>query len=72
MNAPASPDLWAEISVNGVLEEIVRVPKDCVPSLMRYLAKRGDQFPMSLLVRIFVANWRGGVDLSRHYQLPAT
>lgn len=66
MNAPTSPDTWAEISVNGVLEEMVRVPRDCVPSLLAYLGKRGDQFPMALLVRIFVANWRGGVDLSLH------
>jgi hypothetical protein len=59
-------ELVAEISVNGYLEELVRVPEECAPSLMAYLARRGDQFPMALLVRIFVANWRGGVDLSLH------
>lgn len=59
-------EVIAEISIDGVIDELVRVPKDCVPSLMRYLGKRGDQFPMSLLIRLFVANWRGGTDLSRH------
>jgi hypothetical protein len=55
----------AEISVNGVLESVVRVPSDCVPSLMAYLEKRGALFPMAILLRVFVANWRTGVDLSK-------